>query len=161
MRVLTCPELLSGSFHPDGHFFAAGGKDGEIKVFDTKTGDKMANFDAGGPVQAISFSENGTWLAAVAQGETSVQIWDLRKSACIKTLDVGNPVESIQWDYTGQFLAAAGPGSISVQHYAKSSKSWSEPFRKAVAASAARWGAQGQSLVALTTEGALSVLGSG
>ncbi|KAK8232559.1 cell cycle control protein [Phyllosticta capitalensis] len=160
-QIYTDTELLSGSFHPDGHFFAAGGKDGEIKVFDTKTGDKMANFDAGGPVQAISFSENGTWLAAVAQGETSVQIWDLRKSACIKTLDVGNPVESIQWDYTGQFLAAAGPGSISVQHYAKSSKSWSEPFRKAVAASAARWGAQGQSLVALTTEGALSVLGSG
>ncbi|KAK8157429.1 cell cycle control protein [Phyllosticta citrichinensis] len=160
-QIYTDAELLSGGFHPDGHLYAAGGKDGQIKVFDTKTGDNMANFDAGGPVHAISFSENGTWLAAVVQGETSVQIWDLRKAASIKTLEVGGAVESIAWDYTGQFLAAAGPGGIAVQHYAKSSKSWSEPFRKAVAANAARWGAQGQSLVALTTDGALSVVGSG
>lgn len=157
-QIYTDAELLSGAFHPDGHLYAAGGSDGQIKVFDTKTGDNMANLDAGGPVHAISFSENGTWLAAVVRGETSVQIWDLRKAARIKTLEVGS-VESIAWDYTGQFLAAAGPAGISVQHYAKSSKSWSEPFRKAVAANAARWGAQAQSLVALTTEGALVVAG--
>ena len=154
------PELLCSSFHPDGHLFAAGGKDGTIKVFDVKSGDNMANFEAGGALQALSFSENGTWLAAVVQGQTSVAIWDLRKAAAIKTLDVGSAIDSVHWDYTGQFLAAAGSGSVAVQHYAKSSKKWSEPFRKAIPAGAVQWGASAQSLVALTAEGGLTVLGT-
>lgn len=160
-QVFTDAELLCSGFHPDGHLFAAGGRDGQIKVFDVKTGESMATFDAGGPLQAIAFSENGTWLAAAVQGETSVQIWDLRKAASIKTLDIGSTVESLQWDYTGQFLAAAGSGSVAVQHYAKSSKSWSEPFRKAIAATGVQWGVSAQSLVTLTAEGGLAVLGSG
>ncbi|KAL1632459.1 hypothetical protein SLS56_003701 [Neofusicoccum ribis] len=159
-QVFTDAELLCSGFHPDGHLFAAGGRDGQIKVFDIKSGESMANFDAGGALQAIAFSENGTWLAAAVQGETSVQIWDLRKAASIKTLEVGSTVESVQWDYTGQFLAAAGSGSVAVQHYAKSAKSWSEPFRKAIPAAAVQWGASAQSLVTLTADGGLTVLGS-
>ncbi|KAF2136995.1 uncharacterized protein K452DRAFT_362154 [Aplosporella prunicola CBS 121167] len=159
-QVFTDAELLCSSFHPDGHLFAAGGKDGTIKVFDVKSGDNMANFEAGGPLQALSFSENGTWLAAVVQGQTSVAIWDLRKAAAIKTLDVGSAIDSVHWDYTGQFLAVAGPGCVAVQHYSKAAKAWSEPFRKAVPAAAVQWGERAQSLVALTAEGALNVLGA-
>ncbi|KAB2573188.1 putative cell cycle control protein [Lasiodiplodia theobromae] len=159
-QVFTDAELLCGGFHPDGHLFAAGGRDGQIKVFDVKNGESMATFDAGGPLQTIAFSENGTWLAAAVQGQTTVQIWDLRKAASIKTLDIGSTVESVQWDYTGQFLAAAGAGSVAVQHYAKAGKQWSEPFRKAIPAAAVVWGASAQSLVALTAEGGLVELGS-
>lgn len=157
---MVFPELLCGAFHPDGHLFAAGGRDGQIKVFDVKNGESMATFDAGGSLQTIAFSENGTWLAAAVQGQTTVQIWDLRKAASIKTLDIGSTVENVQWDYTGQFLAAAGAGSVAVQHYAKSGKQWSEPFRKAIPAAAVVWGASAQSLVALTAEGGLVELGS-
>jgi len=81
----------------------------------------------------------------------------LRKAAEIKTLDIGSQVTSVTWDHTGQYLAACGPGNVVVQHYAKSSKSWSEPFRKAANAVDVQWGANAQSLLALSDEGAVVV----
>ena len=152
------PALTCAQFHPDGHLLAAGGADGQIKVFDVKTGENAANFDATGPIQAISFSENGTWLASIVGGSTSVSIWDLRKGEQIKVLETGGRVDDIQWDYTGQFLATAGPSGITVQHYAKSSKAWSEPLRSAVPSVAVAWCSKARSLISLD-EGALTILG--
>lgn len=159
-HIYTESEITCSEFHPDGHLFAVGGKDGQIRLFDVKSGATMASFDAGGPPQSISFSENGTWFASVVRGQTSVAIWDLRKMATIKVLEIGSPVESVHWDYTGQFAAIAGPGCVSVQQYSKSSKSWSEPFRKAVPAKDVQWGPNASSLVVLTPEGGINVLGS-
>lgn len=159
----TSAALTTVSFHPDGHLLAAGNVAGAIKLFDVKTSENVANFEStstSAPIQAISFSENGTWLASASKDQTSVSIWDLRKMAEIKTLDLGTAVASVSWDYTGQFLAVSGLGFVAVEHYAKSSKSWSEPFRKALNAVDAKWGANAQSLVALTKEGAVSVLSS-
>ena len=157
--VLTMyAELTTGKFHPDGHLFAVGTNRGQIQVFDVKTGVNMASFDGAGYVQALAFSENGTWLASAMKGQSTVSIWDLRKSSEIKVHDIGNVVTSLVWDYTGQFLAAAGPGSVTVLHYAKSSKSWSEPLRRAIPASAVEWGSSASSLVVLGIDGTLSVL---
>ena len=122
------------------------------------SGANVANFDENGPVQAVSFSENGTWLAAVVEGSTSVSIWDLRKSSRIKELEVGGPINDIAWDYTGQFLATAGSSGITVQCYSKSSKEWSVPLSTAVPAVAIDWGLNALSLVSLN-EGAFTVLG--
>lgn len=150
--------LTTARFHPDGHLFAAGGLDGQIKVFDVTSGANAANFDESGPLQALSFSENGTWLAAVARGSTSVSIWDLRKSAQIKIIDTGGQVTAAIWDYTGQFLATAGPSGITVQQYSKATKEWSEPLRSAEPARAVAWGSNAQRLVALS-ESRLTILG--
>lgn len=127
-------------------------------MFDVKSGSNAANFECGGPIQALSFSENGIWLAVVVQGLTSVTIWDLRKAAQTKTLEIGSRVDSIRWDYTGQFLMAAGPSGLAVQQYSKASKEWSEPLRSATPAIAAEWGSRAQSLVTLNREGVLTVL---
>ncbi|KAJ4320728.1 hypothetical protein N0V94_003258 [Neodidymelliopsis sp. IMI 364377] len=159
-QIYTEADVTSCSFHVDGLLFFAGSSDGKIRIFDVKTGAPMAELDTGAPVSAISFSENGTWFAVAQKGSSNVSIWDIRKQSVIKVLDAGSPVESVKWDYTGQFLAAAGSGSISVQQYTKSSKSWSEPVRKAVPAKDVAWGANAGSLVALTSEGALSILSS-
>lgn len=123
------------------------------------TGGSAANFEASGPLKAISFSENGTWLASAVQGSTSVTVWDLRKLEQIKVLETGGQVNDVRWDYTGQFLATAGARGVTVQHYSKSAKAWSEPLKSAVPAVAAVWGSGAQSLVALS-EGILTVLGS-
>ncbi|KAH0566102.1 hypothetical protein GP486_000493 [Trichoglossum hirsutum] len=159
-QVFTDSGLCTAGFHPDGHLFAAGGQDGQIKIFNVNTGTNAANFDSAGPIQALSFSENGTWLATVVKGQTSVIIWDLRKAAQTKVLEIGNKVDSVMWDYTGQFLATAGPSGISVQQYTKSTKEWSEPIRSAVSAVAVQWGPRARSLISISTDGAITILGS-
>lgn len=112
-----------------------------------------------GPVSCISFSENGTWVASASSSETKVTIWDLRKTAELKSIDVAMPVRNITWDYTGQFLAVAGASGVTVQHYAKASKSWSEPLRKATDAVDVAWGPNARTLITLTKEGSLLMLG--
>ena len=76
-----------------------------------------------------------------------------------KVLDVGSQIENLRWDYTGQFLAVAGPNGIAVQQYSKSTKEWSEPLRCAVPAVAVDWGSQGQNLVSLGPDGAITIIG--
>lgn len=154
--------MTAAAFHPDGHLFAAGGVDGQVKLFHVKTGELAASFEAEGPIESIVFSENGFWFAASTKDSTSIIIFDLRKegkAAQAKVLDIGGKVESIKWDYSGQFLATGGPSGITVQQYTKSSKAWSEPLKSAVPAAAVEWGAQAHTLVAVSTEGVLSVLG--
>ncbi len=158
----ACTELTTAAFHPDGHLFAAGGIDGQIKLFHVKTGENAANFDLGGPVQDIAFSENGIWFAAVAKGSNSVVIFDLRKegkAAEAKVLEIGGQVDSIRWDYTGQYLAASGPRGLTISQYTKTSKSWSDVISIAVPATAVAWGPEAKTLVTVNSDGVITVLG--
>ncbi|KAH6680411.1 WD40-repeat-containing domain protein [Halenospora varia] len=161
-QVYTDSELTTAAFHPDGHLFAAGGADGQIKLFHVKTGESAANFELGGPVQDLTFSENGIWFSAVAKGSNSVVIFDLRKegtAAEAKVLEIGGQVDSIRWDYTGQYLAAAGPRGLTISQYTKSSKSWSDVISTAVPATAVEWGAEAKTLVTVSADGIITVLG--
>ena len=127
----------------------------------TKTLEQAATFSLGAPIQALTFSENGFWLAASAKGQSSITIFDLRKegaAATAKVLETGGAVQSLAWDYTGQFLATAGPSGLTVQQYTKSSKKWSEPFRSSTPAVGVRWGADAKKLIAVNGEGVVSVL---
>ncbi len=131
-------------------------------MFHVKTGESAANFDLGGPVQNISFSENGIWFAAVAKGSSSVVIFDIRKeggAAKVKELEIGGQVDSLKWDYTGQYLAASGPRGLTISQYTKSTKSWSDVISTAVPAVAVAWGPEAKTLVTLSVEGVLTVLG--
>ncbi|KAL6721598.1 hypothetical protein ACLMJK_000702 [Lecanora helva] len=159
LQISTDCALTTAQFHPDGHLFAVGGLDGQIKVFDVITCANAANFDEEGPLQAISFSENGTWLASVVRGSSTVSIWDLRKSTQIKVIETGGQIVAARWDYTGQFLATAGPAGITIQQYSKAAKEWSEPSKIAEPGVDIAWGLKAQTLVALN-EGTLTVIGS-
>ena len=159
----THTELTTVAFHPDGHLLAVGGADGSVRLYDVKTSQPAHTFPAPSattPIVAVTFSENGTWLASANQGQNILTVWDLRKLNALKTIDIGTAVSGISWDYTGQFLAACGPGGVVVSQYSKSAKKWSEPLRKALNAADLKWGAKAKSLVALTSNGAVSVLGA-
>ncbi|KAL0931530.1 cell cycle control protein [Colletotrichum truncatum] len=161
-RAYTDSALTSSAFHPDGHLFAAGTVSGEIKLFMTTSLEVAASFSLGAPVEALTFSENGFWLAATAKGQSLVTIFDLRKegdAARTKTLETGGPVQSLAWDYTGQYLATGGAGGITVQQYTKSSKAWTEPFRSSTAATSVKWGPGAKQLVSVNEEGVISVFG--
>jgi pre-mRNA-processing factor 19 len=160
--IIIYEELTTAAFHPDGHLFAAGGTDGQIKLFHVKTGENAANFDLEGPVQDIAFSENGIWFAAVAKGSNSVVIFDLRKegkAAEAKVLEIGGQVDSIQWDYTGQYLAASGPRGLTISQYTKGTKSWSDVISTAVPATAVAWGPGAKTLITVNSDGVVTVLG--
>jgi pre-mRNA-processing factor 19 len=133
--------------------------DGQIKLFDVKTGAQAATFDLAGAVKTLCFSENGIWLAAVTESSI-VSVWDLRKMAEIKSLETGSSrVDSISWDYTGQFLLTGGPGGLTVQQYSKASKTWSEPLKNATPAVAVAWGKGAHQIAALDKEGVVTILG--
>lgn len=130
----------------------------------TKTGEQATSFSLGAPLQAIAFSENGYWIAATAKGQTMVTVFDLRKegeAATAKVLDIGSSVVSLAWDYSGQFLATAGPAGLTVQQYAKGSKAWSQPVSSATPAVCVRWGLEAKKLVAVNSEGVVSLVGVG
>lgn len=160
--MLTSTALTRCAFHPDGHLFAVGTSSGDVKLYMTKNLEQAAVFKLGAPVQALTFSENGFWLAATAKGQTTVTIFDLRKegdAATAKVLETGGSVQSLAWDYTGQYLATGGPSGVTVQQYTKSSKKWSEPFRNSTAVVGVRWGESARKLVAVNDNGVVSVFG--
>ncbi|EER25133.1 hypothetical protein D8B26_007743 [Coccidioides posadasii str. Silveira] len=159
-QIFSDSALSCVQFHPDGHLVAAGAADGQIKIFDVKTGSNAASFTCSGPLKTLFFSENGTWLASVTEVSSSVSIWDLRKSEVVKVLEIGNRVDCLSWDYTGQFLLTGGPNGLTVQQYSKSAKSWTEPLRSAVPAVAVGWGRSAHNIVALNTDGVLTLVGS-
>ena len=151
-------------FHPDGHLLACGGTDGQIKIFDVKSGSLAATFASqtnSSAVISLYFSENGTWLASASSSSSNISIWDLRKAAEIRTLETGlSKVNCLSWDYTGQFLAVGGEGGVSVQQYSKANKEWSEPLKMALPATGIAWTHEAKGLVTVDVEGVLTLLGS-
>lgn len=127
----------------------------------TATGEQATSFSLGAPVQAIVFSENGFWFAAVGKGENTVTIFDIRKqgdAAKVKTLEADGAVECLAWDYSQQFLAIGGSTGVMVQHYAKSSKSWSEILRSDFPAKGLNWGVNANQLVCADQGGRIAIL---
>ena len=162
LLILYPLELTCAQFHPDGQLIALGTTDSTVLIYDVREAKLAATFGPlPGPVQSLDFSENGIWLGIAVKGSSSVEIWDLRKAAQVKVLDIGSRVDSIKWDYTAQYLAAVGPSGVVVQQYSKSTKSWSELLRRGVPGVDVAWGPRALSLVSLSKDGAVTVLGVG
>uniref|UniRef100_A0A5F9DBZ9 WD repeat domain 1 n=1 Tax=Oryctolagus cuniculus TaxID=9986 RepID=A0A5F9DBZ9_RABIT len=82
-------------FSPDGNRFATASADGQIYIYDGKTGEKVCALGEGkahdGGIYAISWSPDSTHLLS-ASGDKTSKIWDVNVNSVVSTFPMGSNV---------------------------------------------------------------------
>jgi len=106
---------------PDGSLCASGGKDGTAMLWDVNDGKHLYSLmDAGGTINALTFSPKNYWLCAAT--DTSIKVWDLENKNILDELSSTNPPKSgipwcvsLTWSADGNTLfAGSTDGNIYV-----------------------------------------------
>ena len=101
--------VLSVALSPDGRLLASGSSDGNIKVWDTKTGQERRSFRAHAVrVWGLSFSPDGKWLAS-SGGDKDAKLWDTETWKEVHTFDSSAPsIYDVVFSPDGRRLALGG-----------------------------------------------------
>ncbi|XP_013987532.1 WD repeat-containing protein 1 [Salmo salar] len=82
-------------FSPDGNRFCTAGADGQIFLYDGKTGEKICALGGAkaheGGVYAVSWSPDSSQLIS-ASGDKTVKLWDVGTSTALTTFNIGADV---------------------------------------------------------------------
>ncbi|KAI5649722.1 hypothetical protein M9H77_35727 [Catharanthus roseus] len=114
----------TAAFHPDGLIIGIGTSGPVVKIWDVKNQSPVAKFDEMvGAVTAVSFSENGYFLATAAQD--GVKLWDLRKLRNFRTFAAEDktPIQAVEFDHSGSYLAIGG-SDIRIYQVANVKSEW-------------------------------------
>merc|ERR1712072_758774 len=112
--------VYATSISPDGSLCASGGKDGTAMLWDVNDGKHLYSLDAGGTINALTFSPENYWL--VAATDTSIKVWDLENKNVLDELTSTAPPKngiplcvSLTWSADGNTLfAGSTDGNIYV-----------------------------------------------
>ncbi|WP_413167784.1 NB-ARC domain-containing protein [Capilliphycus salinus ALCB114379] len=96
--------LMAAAWHPNGTNLAFG-VDQTVKLWDTRTGRLVLNFEGNTPwVFDLAWSPDGKYLACGGQ-ETSIKVWDRTTETCLKCLRIDETNQQLLWTQALEWLA--------------------------------------------------------
>lgn len=100
--------IYATAFSPDRRWFAAGGKDRTVRVWEIRTGRKVRTLAGhAGWVTSLAFSPDGRLLAS-ASHDGHVKLWDNETGLEVRTLDAhAESVNAVAFSPDGKSLATA------------------------------------------------------
>jgi WD40 repeat protein/tRNA A-37 threonylcarbamoyl transferase component Bud32/ribosomal protein S27E len=103
------------AFHPNGRLLATGGKDHEVRFWNSANGQQIASHNVGEPVQTLAFSGDGRLLAVGCMGKPGVPHLSLIDVETNKVVYEAEPamaeVLSLIWSKCAECQYLAGCGS--------------------------------------------------
>jgi WD40 repeat protein len=108
------------AFHPDGRLLATGGKDDEVRIWNSSTGQLVQSINLREAVQALAYSPDGQLLAVGCMGRAGaphLRVFDTQTAE--KIYEAGpnsGEIHSLSWakGAGGDYLAACGPENVTL-----------------------------------------------
>lgn len=102
-------------FSPNGTTLATGHYDGEIRLWNSQTGELQQALVTSGVVESLAFNRDGTILASgEGVGSNNIELWDVEIAQRVRTLDGHeHPVVSLEFSPDSSMLASGSyEGSV-------------------------------------------------
>ena len=93
-------------FSPDGQAVALLKPEGAIAIKELASGKELKTFRVTGSPGMLRFNPEGTWLAGLELGDTTVQVWDVASGEATTAFQSTAPLASIAWAHDGASIAA-------------------------------------------------------